>query len=246
MSMAINPTPMTMKACHLQPGARDGKKPEAVTIGHRSNIEPLNEKRVQFEIDMCIGCNRCMNACPLPLSTQVHIADLNQATISDEIAPHVARFTHECIMCGSCVPVCPVDNHRDLLMLSLKQRLGSPWDSDIDVSYIIDALPPGWSVTRLINRLREQPILGNVQLVPENYLLHLFAHSQVVTLAAGETLLREGEYGRDLYILLEGRLSVSTTEAKGQSCKLPSSTGESIQASMVCSPDSHMIQPSAH
>jgi NADPH-dependent 2,4-dienoyl-CoA reductase/sulfur reductase-like enzyme/CRP-like cAMP-binding protein/pSer/pThr/pTyr-binding forkhead associated (FHA) protein/Fe-S-cluster-containing hydrogenase component 2 len=192
------------------------KKPEAVTIGHRSNIEPLSEKRVQFEIDMCVGCNRCMNACPLPLSTQVHIADLNQANVSDEIAPHVARFTHECIMCGSCVPVCPVDNHRDLLMLSLKQRLGSPWDSDIDVRYILDALPPGWSVPRLINRLREQPILGNMQLIPENYLLHLFAHSQLLTLAAGITLLHEGEYGRDLYILLEGRLSVSTTEAKGK------------------------------
>ncbi len=198
------------------PAQENEKKPEAVTIGHRSNIEPLSVKRVQFEIDMCIGCNRCMNACPLPLSTKVHIADLNHANVFDEIAPHVARFTNECIMCGSCVPVCPVDNHRDLLMLSLKQRLGSPWDSDIDVRHIIDALPPGWSVPRLINRLREQPILGNVQLVPENYLLHLFADSQLVTLAAGVTLLREGEYGRDLYILLEGRLSVSTTEAKGQ------------------------------
>ncbi|MBV9712248.1 MAG: FHA domain-containing protein, partial [Ktedonobacteraceae bacterium] len=190
------------------------KKPVFVNIGHRNTIEPLSEKRVQFEIDMCIGCNQCMSACPLPSSTQVRITDLNQATVSNEIGFHVARFTHECIMCGSCVPVCPVDNHRDLLMLSLKQRLGSPWDSDIDVSRILDVLPPGWSIPLLINRLRRQPILSNEQLVPEKYLLHLFTHSQLLALETGVTLIREGEYRRDLYFLLEGRLSVSTTETK--------------------------------
>ncbi len=190
------------------------EQPAFVSMGHRTMIEPLSEKRVQFEIDMCVGCNRCMDACPLPSSTRVHIADLNQATISNEIVSHVASFTHECIMCGSCVPVCPVDNHRDLLMLSLKQRLGSSWDNDIDVQRIIDVLPPGWSVSLLISRLRGQPILSNTQLVPEKYLLHLFAHSHLLSLGAGVTLLREGEYGRDLYFLLEGRLSVLTMEAK--------------------------------
>ena len=90
-----------------------------IGVAHRPDVRPLTEEQVRFEIDMCIGCDRCMRACPLPLSSQVHIADLNRATISDEVAPHVARFTEECVMCGSCVPVCPVDNHRDLLMLSL-------------------------------------------------------------------------------------------------------------------------------
>jgi CRP-like cAMP-binding protein/Fe-S-cluster-containing hydrogenase component 2 len=155
-----------------------------------------------------------MDACPLPSSTRVHIADLNQATLSDEIVSHVASFTHECIMCGSCVPVCPVDNHRDLLMLSLKQRLGSTWDDESDVQRIIGGLPPDWSVSFLMSRLREQPILSNTQLVPEKYLLHLFARSQLLSLEAGVTLLREGEYGRDLYFLLEGRLSVLKMEAK--------------------------------
>ncbi len=191
-------------------------QPALITMGHRTAIEPLSEKRVQFEIDMCIGCNRCMNVCPVPLSTQVYITDLNQATISDEIVSHVARFTHECIMCGSCVPVCPVDNHRDLLMLALKQRLGSPWDSDIDIQPITDMLPPNWSVALLISRMRGQPILSNAQLVPEKYLLHLFASSQLLQLETGTTLLREGEYGRDLYFVLEGRLSVLTTEARGK------------------------------
>ena len=77
-------------------------------IQHRADLIPLTGDEVRFEIDMCIGCDRCMRACPVPLSATVNIADLNLATISDEIAPHVAKFTRECVMCGSCVPVCPV------------------------------------------------------------------------------------------------------------------------------------------
>src|SRR5437588_1898357 len=99
------------------------KQPLVVGIQHRSDLKPLTEEEIQFEIDMCIGCDRCMRACPIPLSSMIHIADLNLATISDTIDPQVERFAHECVMCGSCVPVCPVNDHRDLLMLSLKQRL---------------------------------------------------------------------------------------------------------------------------
>ena len=91
---------------------------------HRKDAKPLTPEQIRFEIDMCIGCDRCMLACPVPLSAKVNIADLNQATISRQVYEHIAQFTTECVLCGSCVPVCPVDNHRDLLMLSLKQRLG--------------------------------------------------------------------------------------------------------------------------
>ena len=45
-----------------------------------------------------------------------------------------------------------MDNHRDLLMLSLKQRLGIPWDGKVDMSRVLTYLPSGWSVPLLLTR----------------------------------------------------------------------------------------------
>ena len=192
------------------------KSPIVVGIEHRGDLQPLTEDEVRFEIDMCIGCDRCMRACPVPLSAQVNIADLNRATITDVIAPHVARFTDECVMCGSCVPVCPVDNHRDLLMLSLKQRLGISWDGNVDMSRVLNYLPRGWNAQLLISRLRELPMFSDPQLVPENYLLHFVATSKMLTLLPGAVVIREGEFGRDMYLILEGRFDLSTQSSDGQ------------------------------
>ena len=195
-------------------------------IDHRINLAPIAnylfaddfnlEEHIHFEIDMCIGCDRCMHACPVPLSSLVTIADLNHATVSTDVASHVARFTHECIMCGSCVPVCPVDNHRDLLMLTLKHRLGISWDDEVDMKRVAQALPMGWTIPLLISRLREHPLLSNPQLVPDRYLLHLFIASKLLSLATGATVIHEGDYGRDLYLILGGHVSLFATEADGK------------------------------
>ncbi len=196
---------------------RSSSKKEAPLVGieHRANLRPLNEDEVRFEIDMCIGCDRCMRACPVPMSSMVNIADLNRATISDEITPLVARFTDECVMCGSCVAVCPVDNHRDLLMLSLKQRLGVSWDGNVDMNRLLTYLPPGWSLPLLVSRLREQPMFGDPHIVPENYLLHMVATSKMLSLLPGSVVVREGEYGRSMYFILEGRCELTSTGADG-------------------------------
>ena len=189
---------------------------KVVGIEHRVDLRPLTEDEIRFEIDMCIGCDRCMRACPIPMSSTVNIADLNRATISDDIAPHVARFTDECVMCGSCVPVCPVDNHRDLLMLSLKQRLGVSWDGTVDMNRVLNFLPPGWNPPLLLSRLREQPMFSDAQLVPENYLLHMVATSKILTLMPGAVAMHEGEFGREMYFILEGRFELSSRGLDGE------------------------------
>src|SRR6266496_660868 len=188
---------------------------KVVGIEHRADLRSLTEEEIRFEIDMCIGCDRCMRACPIPMSSLVNIADLNRATISDDIAPHVARFTDECVMCGSCVPVCPVDNHRDLLMLSLKQRLGISWDGSVDMSRVLNFLPSGWNQSLLLSRLREQPMFSDAQLVPENYLLHMIASSKILMLMPGAVVMHEGEFGREIYLILEGRFSLSSMGSGG-------------------------------
>src|SRR5438067_12463148 len=191
------------------------KQPLVVCLEHRRNLVPFTQEEVRFEIDMCIGCDRCMRACPVPMSSMVTIADLNRATITDDITPQVARFTDECVMCGSCVPVCPVNNPRDLLMLSLKQRLGVSWDGTVDMSRILSYLPPGWNPQLLLSRMREQPMFSDVQLVPDNYLMHLAATSKMLTLLPGEVVIREGEFGRSIYFILEGRFSLSSRGSDG-------------------------------
>ena len=189
---------------------------KVVGIEHRVDLRPFTEDEIRFEIDMCIGCDRCMRACPIPMSSMVNIADLNRATISDDIAPHVARFTDECVMCGSCVPVCPVDNHRDLLMLSLKQRLGVSWDGTVDMNRVLNFLPPGWNPPLLLSRLREQPMFSDAQLIPENYLLHMVATSKILTLMPGAVAMHEGEFGREMYFILEGRFELSSAGLDGE------------------------------
>ncbi|HKF38547.1 MAG TPA: cyclic nucleotide-binding domain-containing protein, partial [Ktedonobacteraceae bacterium] len=200
----------------IQPSNRQKASNLVVGIEHRVNLRPFSEEEVRFEIDMCIGCDRCMRACPVPMSSMVNIADLNRATISDDIAPHVARFTDECVMCGSCVPVCPVDNHRDLLMLSLKQRLGVSWDGSVDINRVLNFLPAGWNLPLLLGRLREQPMFSDPQLVLDNYLLHFVATSKIFSLMPGAVVMREGEFGRSIYFILEGRFELSSTGPDGK------------------------------
>ena len=42
------------------------------------------KQRVVESIAECIGCNRCMDACPVTKDKDLTIADLNYYTISDE------------------------------------------------------------------------------------------------------------------------------------------------------------------
>jgi Fe-S-cluster-containing hydrogenase component 2/CRP-like cAMP-binding protein len=187
-----------------------------VGIHHRPNLRPLSQEEIRFEIDMCIGCDRCMHACPVPLSSSINIAELNSATITDMVSPHVQRFTDECVMCGSCVSVCPVNNHRDLLMLSLKQRMGIVWDGQVDMNRIFQYLPPGWDIQSLIGALRDQPMFRDEQLVPDKYLLHMVVTSKFWIVPRDTVIFHEGEFGRSLYLILYGRIALLSIGESGE------------------------------
>src|SRR5207248_904574 len=105
----------------------------------------------------------------------------------------------------------PVNDHRDLLMLSLKQRLGVPWDGQVDMSRVLNYLPSGWDVQLLLSRMREHPMFNDPRKVPDNYLLHFVASSKILTFMPGTIVLHEGEYAREIYFILEGRFTVSST-----------------------------------
>ncbi|WP_245993976.1 cyclic nucleotide-binding domain-containing protein [Tengunoibacter tsumagoiensis] len=187
-----------------------------ISVTHRADIRPLSADEIQFEINMCIGCDRCLRACPLPSADTLTIAELNMATISPALPDSVARFTDECVMCGSCVPVCPVDNHRDLLMLSLKKRLGLRWEEKVEMHRVLNQLPNGWSTPHMLQRLREQALFRDERLVANNYLLHLVASSSIVQIQPGELLFREGEFGRELYFVLDGLCQLSSQGPDGK------------------------------
>ncbi len=207
---------------------------------HRKDAKPLTPEQLRFEIDMCIGCDRCMLACPVPLSAMVSIADLNHATISRQVNAHIAQFTTECVLCGSCVPVCPVDNHRDLLMLSLKQRLGPSWNGPIHAGHVQAMLPAGWNMAILLSRLREQPLFRDARRVPDSYLLHLVSESQVLALAPGSIILREGEFGRDTFFILEGQCELSSSGADGKALPVAvARRGEYVGDYAMRSPQQH-------
>jgi CRP-like cAMP-binding protein/Fe-S-cluster-containing hydrogenase component 2 len=59
-------------------------------------------------------------------------------------------------------------------------------------------------------------MFSDPQLVPENYLLHFVATSKMLTLLPGAVVIREGEFGRDMYLILEGRFELSTRSSDGQ------------------------------
>lgn len=187
-----------------------------VGLEHRPGIRALEPEEVRFEIDMCIGCNRCMQACPVPLSSSVSIADLNAATTTPTIPPSIAAFTHDCVMCGLCVPVCPVGDHRDLLMLSLKKRLDVPWDGPVDPLSLLSTLPANWTAEQVLSRVRVQPLVAAATpSVPDQHLWHLLLASRLHVAAPGEVVMREGDFGHSLSCILDGNCSLSSTGPNG-------------------------------
>ncbi|WP_313346030.1 ferredoxin family protein [Sedimentibacter sp.] len=59
------------------------------------NVEPASP--ITFDTQKCIGCNRCMEACPIDLFLPAE----------KKGAPPVVAYPDECWYCGCCVMECP-------------------------------------------------------------------------------------------------------------------------------------------
>ena len=78
---------------------------------------------VKKDIDLCIGCNRCMEACPVS-KEKFTIGQLNHATEEGTRVPaRIKTFAFNCVQCGRCVPVCPAGARRDYMVLFLRHKL---------------------------------------------------------------------------------------------------------------------------
>jgi Fe-S-cluster-containing hydrogenase component 2/CRP-like cAMP-binding protein len=154
-----------------------------------------------------------MQACPVPLSSTVTIAELNEASNTNTPIPaHVASFTDACVLCELCVPVCPVGDHRDMMMVALKQRLGRPWDRPVDPATL--HIPPGWNVEMLLARLLQQPLFSTQPAIPDAYLLHMLQASTLHSVKQNTTIMREGAFGHSIYCILDGACNLSITDAR--------------------------------
>lgn len=87
------------------------------------SIREFMTEWVVRDIDLCIGCNRCMVACPVS-KEHFNIGELNLATSQDtDVSPIIRDFAFNCVQCGRCVPVCPAGARRDYMVLFIKHKL---------------------------------------------------------------------------------------------------------------------------
>jgi len=106
------------------PGQR-GKhaRPQGTWDHGFSTIKEFMVEWVSRDIELCIGCKRCMEACPV---TKKHfgIGELNHATeVGTGVPESIKEFAWNCVQCGRCVPVCPAGARRDYMVLFIKHKL---------------------------------------------------------------------------------------------------------------------------
>ncbi len=181
------------------------------------------ELQVMQELDACIGCHDCMQACPLDESSQVTIAELNLAVTQPVIqAANVQQFVLACTQCQACVPVCPAQLSRANMVLWNKLKVerelpDQPMMMQVGPDYSVVS---SWTVHSLAKHLTEIPILRGVEI---DALRRLLPAGGLRQLLPGEYLLEEGKYNEFLFIILSGEAEVSlrtSDEARTRLIKL--------------------------
>lgn len=181
-------------------------------------FEQLQEE-VEREVMACIGCNDCMLACPLPEKRFVTIAELNAGVLAKTIeAPNVAAFVEACTQCQQCIPVCPADLHRADMVLWNKLKVENAAPNRVMPLQVGESVEPSqWTLDSLSVSLAEFPLFHGVEPL---HLRRMLLGSTLRQLSSGETLCREGQFHERLFIMLEGQIEQSMTDAANKSARI--------------------------
>jgi CRP-like cAMP-binding protein/Fe-S-cluster-containing hydrogenase component 2 len=176
-------------------------------------FEQLREE-VEREVMACIGCNDCMLACPLPEKRFVTIAELNAGVLAETIkAPNVAAFVQACTQCQQCIPACPADLHRADMVLWNKMKVeNAAPDQVMQLQVGENVSASQWTLDSLSHHLTSIPLFQGVEPL---HLRRMLLSGTLRQLAPDEILCREGQYHERLFILLDGQIEQSMTDASG-------------------------------
>lgn len=177
------------------------------------------QHEVEREVMACIGCNDCLMACPLTEKHFVTISQLNFGALEPVITdPAVIEFVKACTQCQQCVPVCPADLHRADIVLWNKMKV-----EDVEPNRMM-ALQIGpniyqsnWTLDALAEHLSTLPLFRSVE---PRHLRRILLSTTLRRLAPGELLCREGQFHERLYIVLDGAVEQSTSDATGERTRI--------------------------
>lgn len=131
-------TVFTPPLCDTLIGEREVERPASVTPPAPAIAplvaEPPEERwrRFQEEMDKCIRCYACRNACPLCYCAECFVERSfprwvgEGAELTDTMIFHIVRVLHSagrCGECGACVRACPMGVSLDLLTTRINEDL---------------------------------------------------------------------------------------------------------------------------
>lgn len=184
-----------------------------------SEVRARLVNQAEDEVMACIGCNDCLLACPLPETTLVSIAQLNDAVqrpvINDEA---VIQFVTACTQCRQCVPVCPADLSRaDMVLVNkLKVEDAAP-DMKLHLQVGERVQPSGWTLAGLASHVATMPLFNGVGVADMRRTL---LKSTLRQLAPGEVLCREGTYHERLFVVVDGSVEQTAAGPDGRSQRI--------------------------
>jgi Fe-S-cluster-containing hydrogenase component 2 len=200
-----------------EPPAAPGSRPAGAVIRLGDGATPFDddlETVVHEEVDACIGCHECMDACPLEDHRLVTIAGLNAyAQGIGNPSEVVERFVADCTQCHACVPVCPADLQRSRIVLFNKMKEDRAVDPGRPLPMHVGdvATTSDLTVRDLLQRFSTHALVAPLA---SDERLAFLSRLRLRKLAPGERILTEGTFPDAVWLVLDGRLEVGMATAR--------------------------------